>query len=769
MRNRLARLRPTVDERVDGVFGLVLVGLALWSFESSFGDIGFWVVGMAMAVLGAVTLQVLDRSGVPLVGRVAIWLGVFFVSGWVVASPAGRVAGVLPSPQGLRDMVTVPIEGWKQLLSTVPPVGGSNQLVVLVALLGLAGAATTLAAARLRPWPIVPAAPAVVVLALGILCGTLEPVSVVLNGAIFTFVVVVWAAVRDARRRRTTRSAGKVRRAASLGSFVLVASLFGLVVGPSLLFVDARDRVVWRDTFDPPFDPSEFASPLGYYRQFVKEWKDAPLFEVRGLPAGVPIRLATLDEYDGIVWKVSGGARALPGTAGYFQRVGTDVSPEFPGEMASVTITFPVDSVFDEVWIPTVGEVETISFDGSRSRTLSDAFRYNISTDTAAMLTELSAGDSYTVTATVPINLDDVPADAVFGESLDPIDGVDGSVTGLGSGLVEDVEGIERVRILVGYFRREGFYSDAVEEDGQALVPPGHGVGRLKAFADSSALVGNAEQYAATLALILRNSGIPARVVVGWLPETDAAGVATVTGTDTEAWVEVLVDGVGWVAAFPTPDRSKTSIEVDNSPRPIPDRETQVPPPPPVVQADADTEPAGESRQQEREREEADDDTDDELDGGGGVSWLVIAAGLAVLVPLLVIVVFVGSVLLIKRRRRRRRRRSGRTDEQIANGWRELVDLAVDTGRQVPEVATRREMVAAIGVDGANDLAQRADAAVFDVGEPSAEQVESYWSDVDEARRRSTAELSMIERWKAHVNLESIRLNRADRRRDRRR
>lgn len=767
MNELLARLRPTTPELVDAGFAGALAVLALWSFRSSYGGVQFFVVGVIAAGLGVVVSHVALRFSLGAVPTLLAWLFVYVLVGGVLANPGLATAGFLPSVDTVTAAIRTPVRGWKELLTTVPPVGTTGDLMLLPVFSGLCGAGASYVLARRLAWTAVAVVPPVMVLSLGILCGVETPVSVLLHGAVFGGVAVMWGSVRSRRQRTEIENrAARQRRSLSAVGFVAVAALVGLVAGPSLPMVQARDRMVWRDAFDPPFDPAEFASPLGYYREFVKELDDVPMFEVTGLPDGTPIRMATLDTYDGIVWKVSGGARALPGSAGYFQRVGTDVTPDYETTRADVEFTVPVGTGYDEVWLPTVGEVRSAEFLGASGRELADGYRYNPVTDTAAMLADLSPGDGFRLSVDVPVSIDDLPPDARFAEAVADPPQVDGSITGIGSGTVEDIEGIERVRILTDFLREVGYYSDAEEADGQALVPPGHGVGRLKQFADATVLVGNAEQYAATLGLILTNSGIPARVVMGFVPEEyDPDGTVTVHGRDAEAWVEFLVDDVGWVATFPTPDRNKTSIEPDNSPRPIPDRETQVPPPPPIVEPDADTDPAGESARVEEQREPPPEPPAD--DDGSGIGWIAIAVLLAVGLPLLVVGSVVGGIVFAKRRRRRRRRETGRGDERIANGWRELVDHSVDLGHDAPTQLTRRELAASLGVSGASALAERADLAVFGGVEVDDLEVARYWSDVDEAQRELDADLGPSERLRAAVNLESFRRARARRGRSR--
>ena len=64
--------------------------------------------------------------------------------------------------------------------------------------------------------------------------------------------------------------------------------------------------------------------------------------------------------------------------------------------------------------------------------------------------------------------------------------------------------------------------------------------------------------YSMTMAVILRNLGVPARVVEGFLPGERSPGQATeiIRNWSAHAWVEVYVPGVGWVAFDPTAGRS---------------------------------------------------------------------------------------------------------------------------------------------------------------------------------------------------------------------
>lgn len=76
---------------------------------------------------------------------------------------------------------------------------------------------------------------------------------------------------------------------------------------------------------------------------------------------------------------------------------------------------------------------------------------------------------------------------------------------------------------------------------------------------------GYCQQFAGTMALMLRYLGIPARVAVGFTSGTWKNGVWTVTDHDAHAWVEAWFAGHGWLAFDPTPGRGTLSATYTNA------------------------------------------------------------------------------------------------------------------------------------------------------------------------------------------------------------
>ncbi|MDP8956312.1 MAG: DUF3488 and transglutaminase-like domain-containing protein [Actinomycetota bacterium] len=88
-------------------------------------------------------------------------------------------------------------------------------------------------------------------------------------------------------------------------------------------------------------------------------------------------------------------------------------------------------------------------------------------------------------------------------------------------------------------------------------VAPGHGLNDILYFLERSR-EGYCEQFAGTMAVLLRAVGIPSRVAVGFTPGTfdPRTGAYRVTTKNLHSWVEVLFPRFGWLPFEPTPSRS---------------------------------------------------------------------------------------------------------------------------------------------------------------------------------------------------------------------
>ena len=98
----------------------------------------------------------------------------------------------------------------------------------------------------------------------------------------------------------------------------------------------------------------------------------------------------------------------------------------------------------------------------------------------------------------------------------------------------------------------------------------GNGIDTLVSFLTDNKS-GYCEQYAASMALMARILGIPARVAVGFLSPDRVSGTSSTyvySAHDLHAWPELYFSGVGWVRFEPTPRSQTTTPPYTNGVKP---------------------------------------------------------------------------------------------------------------------------------------------------------------------------------------------------------
>lgn len=724
--------------------------------------IGFWptfggpeylpaAVGGALLGMGVAVLCTWLRWGIlPLAGLTVL---VYFLFGGALALPHTAVLGVVPTLDTLARLATGIVTSWKQLLTTVAPVAASDgHLLVPFVLALVAGVLTASLALRLRTpaWALLPAA---AFLAAQIALGTSQPAAPIVQGVVFALVAAVWLAVRQSWEHGTgavalgedgTPARGLAARRLMLGgAVVVIATLIG--VGTTAFAAPQGPRYVLRDVVIPPFDVREYPSPLQSFRAYVRDFPDQPLFTVSGMPDGSRVRLATMDAYDGTVYNVSD---AGAGTSSAFGPVRGNMSAEAEGAPATVHVEI---GALEGVWMPEVGAVRSVAFDGDRADELRRSAYYNEGTSTAVVTQRLTSGDAYTLETVVPSSpSDDALADDDFAPvSLPDQEGVPQDVAEVASKAVaEATTPIEQVRALQTMLAEGGFFSHGLE--GEVLSRAGHGAERISTLLGSDQMVGDDEQYATAMALLAREIGIPARVVMGFYPEEEAEGqpVFAATGDTLHAWVEVAFADHGWVTFDPTPPEDQ--VPNDQTTKPKADPKPQVLQPPPPPQEPVDLPPT------------VPDDRESEDESGFDAALLalivVIAVGVAGILALLAApFVIIGA---LKAARRRKRREAERAADRISGGWDELVDRAADYGAPVRPGGTRREDAGVVGTAFAEPrvatLAERADLEVFGPTEPTPDDVTEFWRQVDEIVGGMGTGRSMWARLAARLNVRSL-------------
>lgn len=235
---------------------------------------------------------------------------------------------------------------------------------------------------------------------------------------------------------------------------------------------------------------------------------------------------------------------------------GGTVPAELAGRTEPVDLSLSVVNLPDAVLVPL--PYQTLQVEGARAGELQ--YDPRLATFTLDRGATLLPGDTYDVDAVVPAPT----AEELAAVPLDPAT-VDPSQVALPPNVpprvAEQARKIVDARGAVSPFDQALAIQDELRSWTYSLdVAPGHSGSAMDAFLDSR--TGYCEQFAGTMAVMLRTLGVPARVAVGFTPGTPAEGPAPAPGeqvaydvalTNAHAWVEVFFPGHGWISFEPTP------------------------------------------------------------------------------------------------------------------------------------------------------------------------------------------------------------------------
>ncbi|WP_423462459.1 transglutaminaseTgpA domain-containing protein [Promicromonospora sp. MS192] len=741
---------------VDVAALVVMLGAVAVGFGPVWGSLGYVLPTAGGAVVGLLVAWVGAWRRFPAVTVTALAVLAYLVLGGALALPHTTIAGVVPTLDTLRELLLGSVEGWKQFVTTVPPMRSFPDLAVVPFLLMLLVAlisGTISWRAKHAVWAVVPVIAGLVGV---ILLGTVDPALPVVQGLVIAIVALLWGAVRVMEARVGTHSIStessreatrrlrwyRVRTGATILTVAAVAAGF---TAPVLM--PHGQRTVLRETIVPPFDIHEFTSPLVAFRHYAKDLREDELFTVSDLPENGRIRLATLDQYDGVVYDASGDG----GDTGFYTRVGEEIATQAEGTPATFEITV---SGYSGVWVPEIGSLTGVRWTGPDATAQTDGSYYNSTTHTAITTAGVKAGDTYTLDTLVTEEPgEDVLKKATIREADLPETEPGALPPGLPAKTVqftgEETDPATKLFQIRDALQDYGVLSSGL--DGQTPSRPGHSAERIDTLVEEEKMVGDDEQFAVAFALMARQAGIPARVVMGFYPdeksEYEEGEPWKVLGSDVHAWVEVPFKEYGWVPIDAVPDE-KPQIQ--------PEPKSQTVPKPPVLQ---DPEPPEEPDKAKAGSVEDDDkdEAENDLFDWGLLGIILLAVG----IPLLLILGPIVAILAYKARRRAKRRSAEQMADRISGGWHEVVDVVTDLGTTVPRGATRRESAGVIAgaheVPSTLTLAHRADATVFGRGEPTQADVEAFWTEVDElvgglrstvgTRRRVRAALSLRSVW----------------------
>lgn len=754
--------------------GFVAVNTIMFWLATAVAAVALWPIYQSTALVILVAVTLLIGSTIAIVGAVFRWPGhlviaatliAFLAAGVPLAVPGRALFGLVPTLPGFLDLLTGTALGWKQLLTITLPVGEYQSLLVPAFILVLASTVVGLSIALRARWGELAAIGPVVLFLVAVLFGptaTTWPLQLSLGLLGVLLVWFIWR--RWYRRREAIRflagqardSAGRPLETAADHRFVgartlLSAALIMVIAGGSavaatLVAPPSAHRVVLRSTIVQPFDPRVYPSPLSGFRRYEEPTQaSSVMLDITGLTTGARIRIATLDAYNGVVYSV--GSSTVTSESGSFTRVpATFDQSKTKGKQVSIDVTV---GDYSGPWLPTVGKFERVAFSGKNAGGLRDTLFYNDTSGTAAVIDTLSPGDRYSLDAVQltqptssqlnslmpgPANL---PRIGVLPDQLTTT--LDGWVRGVSSPGA-------RLSTMISQLKQNGYVSHGVSAD-EPASRSGHAADRITQLLTDQRMIGDQEQYSVTAALMARQLGFPARVVIGFAPEDVRAGAVTaVKGSDISAWIEVNTTKYGWVTIDPTPSVRQIPDEKPQEPSTIARPQSPVQPPAPELQVPRTQVPP--------------DTSQDQPDSAnpllvillvvlGVLGW--IALGLAILISPFV------AIIAAKARRRRLRRKASSAQRRIHGGWQEFEDAVLDHGFVPRPFATRAEVAETVGGAQPFVLASIADRATFAPDAPDSREADLLWQSVTELRASLDDGLSRRERIRAAVSIRSLR------------
>ncbi|MGJ3508991.1 transglutaminaseTgpA domain-containing protein [Enemella sp. A6] len=730
-----------------------LLALASVAFHLTYGSGWGWVAALGGAVLGlgVGTLAALRRWPVWLTAVAVV--AVYLLFGGALAMPSTVIAGFIPTPSTLAGLLFGVVDAWKGLLTIDAPVGETGSLLVVPLLTNLLAGVIGASLALRSRFPALAWLAPTLALVVAISFGVQESFLPLLVAIGFLAIVLAWTGYRRGYQREAVLGhRPQVRWQSAVLGLVVLALAGGVAAAATPIAEPTTYRHVLRDVVEPPLDVHQYPSPLQSFRKNMKDHKEDVLLTVRGLPEGAKLRIATLDAYDGVSYNVTDAADGAP-DGGAFTRIGARVPEELVGEPANVEVTI---EDYSGVWVPTIGKTTKIEFDGARSRELTNNFFYNRATGTGLDTSALRRGDTYRLEAIVanPPAPERIKAAGAASLSLPDADPLPDTVKECADTWGKDATTAGDLARTLEENLRKGYYSNGLEGSHPSLS--GHSVGRVdELLVTGKQMIGDEEQYAVAMALMLRHAGVPARVVYGYTSTSTGEDLVEITGEDVNAWVEVNLDGLGWVEFSPTPDRDRSpeQQEVPEPSQPRPQVENPPPPPERPENPPPDNTPPEDSK--------VDDEEEDEPVWRKAVPWV-----LGIGIPLVVLAAPFAIILGLKQRRRKSRLLATEPADRVAGGWSEVMDKARDLGVDPKVNATRAEQAQVIVSEFVNAgdrgtspqwLAHRADASVFGPGHPSGEQIDHYWRGVDAVRAGMGESVGFFRRLRGTFSLRSLR------------
>jgi transglutaminase-like putative cysteine protease len=390
------------------------------------------------------------------------------------------------------------------------------------------------------------------------------------------------------------------------------------------------------------------------------------------------LRISVLNRFSADAW--SPGDRRVPtsqrasGPMPALEGVDEDVlRVDFDYDLAATDL-------FSSTWLPTAAHVTDIEAPGD--------WRYDLSTrDFLASSEDLTTrGARWSFGATeLRLNAEELADIApsvglVSRELTDLPDTLAPEIRELALAVTQRGQSqFERAVLLQSWFRGGGgFVYDVTRARGSS------GDDLLAFLSDGpGGRTGYCEQFAASMAVMARILGIPARVAIGFLRPTETApGTWVYSAHDLHAWPELFFPGAGWVRFEPTPSARVSEVPRYTTANLTPD---------PIVEPSTSTSapsPSASIREPRRDDAQAAPPVPEDAETESGRNWLPLAVA-ALVVAGLILTVFAPRAL-------RRTRRTRRLEGGVEDVWDEIRDTALDLGLDWPEARSPHETATAL-------------------------------------------------------------------------
>jgi transglutaminase-like putative cysteine protease len=622
-----------------------------------------WLVGVGARLVGA------PPWTVSLLQVVAFACG---VTGLHLSTGIG---GILPWRAAVGEAVTTVHVAWEQIRTTVPPMSVTPELGFFVTLtIGAVAVVVDQLIAGSR-------APALVALPLlGLYSVPAAIASDLLPWFAFVLPAASYAAVLATSEPRTGRLPRRAVTSVIVSSVVIGVAAIGAAVALSDAAVGIGTDGRLPHTGGPSGEVG--LSPWARLRGDLTDLNPVDMARVEGMTAPQYLRTFALEKWEPDSGFVLGAVHAdshnIDGSALGDQQDASD----------TVTIT---PAHYRDKYLP-------IFLGASAVQGLGSGWNFDAALRTVFRSAATTPAPYSVVTATTVPAEAELRADTVSGHQNLTVTGeLPTEVTRLAQRLTAGAtNAFDQVDALLNFFTdpANGFtYS--------LRTPPGDSGDALVDFLSNR--VGYCEQYAATMAIMVRSLGIPARVGMGFTQGAEQAdGSNVITSNNAHAWVEVPYDGAGWVIFDPTPSVNGQGglqgFAVGDA-EPGQTTGTSVTPTDSTAVGATTTASSAQLPGATVTRTGAAADSADSAVSG----WVHFLrwAGLVVLVAAVLLLAGAApSLLRSARRRRRLALAAGRGPGAASAAWQEIVDTAIDHNVDIGVGDSARQI--------ANRIAQRA-------------------------------------------------------------